>query len=86
VGDFLALLILSTPALAEEPQVHRDIAYASAVYRRVAHRKMALSEAAIPCLRWRFRLVKAGGYKPEAPAKAISEAPRRPDNPSATPL
>jgi hypothetical protein len=60
--------------------------FASAVYRRVAHRKMALSEAAIPCLRWRFRLVKAGGYKPEAPAKAISEAPRRPDNPSATPL
>ncbi len=50
------------------------------------HRKMALSEAAIPCLRWRFRLVKAGGYKPEARAKAISEAPRRPDNPSATPL
>ena len=64
--NFLALLILSTPALAEEPQVHRDIAYASAVYRRVAHRKMALSEAAIPCLRWRFRLVNAGGYKPEA--------------------
>jgi len=30
--------------------------------------------------------VKAGGYKPEAPAKAISEAPRRLDNPSATPL
>jgi Domain of unknown function (DUF5615) len=58
----------------------------SAVYRRVAHRKMALSEAAIPCLRWRFRLVKAGGYKPEALAKAISEAPRHPDNPSATPL
>ena len=28
VGNFLALLILSTPALAEEPQVHRDIAYA----------------------------------------------------------
>ena len=58
----------------------------TAVYRRVAHGKMALSEAAIPCLRWRFRLVKAGGYKPEAPAKAISEALRRPDNPSANRL
>jgi hypothetical protein len=58
----------------------------SAVYRRVAHRKMALSEAAIPCLRWRFRLVAACLHKPEAPAKAISDAPRRPDNPSATPL
>ena len=28
MGNFLALLILSTPALAEEPQVHRDIGYA----------------------------------------------------------
>jgi acetyl esterase/lipase len=28
VRNVLALLILSTPALAEEPQVHRDIAYA----------------------------------------------------------
>ena len=36
--------------------------------------------------RWRFRLVKAGGYKPEARAKAIIEVPRRPDNPSATRL
>ena len=55
-----------------------------AVYKRVAHRKMALSEAAIPCLHGNFRLVKAGGYKPEARAKAISEVPRRPDKPSAT--
>ncbi len=28
MGNFLALLILSTPVLAEEPNVHRDIAYA----------------------------------------------------------
>ena len=28
MGNFLALLIFSTPALAEEPQVHRDIGYA----------------------------------------------------------
>jgi arylformamidase len=28
VRNFFALLLLSTPALAEEPQVHRDIAYA----------------------------------------------------------
>jgi hypothetical protein len=28
VGNFLAFLLLFTPALAEEPQVHRDIAYA----------------------------------------------------------